>query len=92
MYRASVAISIALATAALFVVLTEPQWGSKLSQSGLSVIVRTASKADRLDMRRAPVCMSKPAAVDSTREGARRHKSSPRSPSFDRIVLVSVAD
>jgi len=91
MYRLSVAISIALATAALFVVLTEPQRESELSQSGLSVIVRTASKADRLDMRGASVCTPKPAAPNLTGDGVRRHQP-PGLRSSGRIVLVSVAD
>jgi len=93
MYRSMIAIYIALVTAALVAILTEPRSSgqSVLSQPGLSVIVRAASKADRLDLRAAPICSPKATSPNAASEGARRHQP-PRFRSSQRIVLVGVVD
>ena len=94
MYRSLVTIYIALVTAALVVILTEPRSSgqSELSGPGLSVIVRTVSKGDRLDLRPAPVCSPKTTAPNAAGEGVRRHRSPPRFRLSGRIVLVGIAD
>lgn len=94
MYRSSVAIFIALVTAALVAILTEPRSSGQreLSQPRLSVIVRSASKGDRLDLRPAPVCSPKTTAPNGAGENVRRHQPLPQFRSSERIVLVGIVD
>jgi len=94
MYRSLAAIYIALVTAALVAILTEPRNSgqSDLSQLGVSVVVRTASKGDRLDLRPAPVCSPTATAPNAASEGVRRRQSPPRFQSSKRIVLVGMTD
>jgi hypothetical protein len=94
MYRSSIAIFIALAMATLFTALTEPRRGgeSQLLKPDLSIIARTVSKGDRLDLHSAPVCSPKSAAPDAATDDALRHQTPPQFQSSARIVLVGIVD
>jgi len=85
---------MATATAAIVAVLTEPNSNiqSGKPQAAVSVIVRTAAKGDRLDLRSAPTCSAKRALPNSEGDSDFRHQEPQRRLSRDRIVLVRASD
>jgi hypothetical protein len=94
MHSVPFAVIMATATAAIAAVLTEP---NSKNQSGepeaaVSVIVKTAAKGDRLDLRSAPTCSATRATPNSESDSDFRHQEPLRRLSRDRIVLVSASE